>query len=1141
MYNLKKISKLIVAILLFAASFTASGQDSSHPRISLECKEKAVQWVLSRLEEQTGFDVLIRSSDVDMERKVSLRLNQVTLDTALTHIFDGTEVKWSVAERRISIFVPQIQEEPVPTPRTLQGVVKDREGNPIIGAMVMIVGTATGTSTEADGSWKLVCSAEKDSKTQLRIGMLGYETVTFPIGNKTDFDLVLQENVSNLDEVVVVAYGVQKKSLVTAAISSVDGENLAMTAPTRLDNALKGMVSGVSITASSGQPGAGTTIRIRGTGTINDSDPLYIVDGMPVSGGIEHINPADIASIEVLKDAASAAIYGSRGANGVILVTTKSGKDGKVTVNYNFSCGFQNPWRKLDMLNASEYATIMNEMNMNDGLRPIYEHPQEYGEGTDWQDEVFNKNALIMDHQASISGGNSKGNYYLSASYLYHEGIIGGNYNHSNYDRLTLRSNVNQTLFDVSNKRDWLNSMKIGVNISYSHDNSRSIPANSERGSVLGSALALSPILPVYAENPEQLLQEHPHAIVDKNGRPFTIASDEFANMPNPLAMLNMPIDKNKNDKVQGNAFIELSIWKGLKFKSSFGGDLDIFTNDGYELPYYLSSNRQNKNSSVWSTIDKGFMWQVENTLSYQGTFAEKHNLSVLLGQSASSYESQYVSGTSYKIRDSSQPNINATDQDAMERSASGSPSPKSRLASYFFRFGYNFDERYMLEFTFRRDGSSNFSPHNKWANFPSVSIGWNITNEPFMKNRPRFLTSIKLRASWGMNGNQNIGAFRYTSMMSGGADYILGIGPFISIVPGAIPSNYINSNLKWEQSEQTDVGLDVRLFENRLSFGLDWYLKRTNGMLMAMSLPGYIGNPSPIGNVGDMKNTGLEFDIAYKLQWGDWDFNVGANCSYNKNRLIKLGNETASQNYDSVLGTLGVISRAENGEPFPFFYGWKTAGIFQDTAQVNAYVNKDGQLLQPEAVPGDVIFVDYNGDGVIDDRDRTKLGKGMPDWTFGFNIGASWKGIDISALFHATVGNDIYDATLRTDYPKVNLPSYMLERWIGPGSSNHLPRLTSKANGGPNTNWRSSDLMVHDGSFLRLRSLQLGYTLPQKWTSVIFIQRLRFYFSAENLFTSTRYHGFDPEISSGGTSLGIDRGIYPQPRILSFGANVTF
>ena len=446
-----------------------------------------------------------------------------------------------------------------------------------------------------------------------------------------------------------------------------------------------------------------------------------------------------------------------------------------------------------------------------------------------------------------------------------------------------------------------------------------------------------------------------------------------------------------------------------------------------------------------------------------------------------------------------------------------------------------------MAEFTLRRDGSSNFSPANKWASFPSVSLGWNLTNEPFMAGRPAWLTRTKIRASYGMNGNQNIGAFAYTSMMQGIAGYILGTGEMTALAPGIIPRAYSNADLKWEESSQFDAGVDVGLWNNRLSLSLDYYDKRTNGMLMTMALPSYIGNSLPWGNVGNMKNAGFEFDITWKQQLGGFGYSVGANGSYNRNVLVNLGNDTGYQNYDTIQGTLGTISRAQNGEPFPYFWGYRTDGIFQSDIEAMAYVNKDGERLQSDAAAGDVKFVDVNGDGVIDDEDRVKIGKGMPDWTFGLNLSATWKGLDLTANFYAALGGSIYDASHRADYPLVNMQTYMLDRWRGPGSSNRLPRLTAEADGGKNQNWRSSDLMVYDGSFLRLRNLTLGYTLPENWTRKVLISKLRLYVNAENLLTLTAYHGLDPEISSGGTSLGIDKGVYPQARTLSAGINLSF
>ena len=1135
-----KLIKLFAAAVcaLALASGPVWAQDAGSRKISVS-RDGTVQEVLDILCDAIDGSLLVRSTDVDLSRKVSIHMEDATVNEILSRIFEGTGVKWTISGKQIQIYRPQTP-EPQQTSggsRTVSGAIVDENGAPVIGAAVMLEGTRTATTTDLDGHWTLTVP---QSARSLKIACLGYADQWLPLGRATEYAVTMKEDISLLDESVVVGYGVQKKSVVTAAISSVKGDQLSGIAPTRVDNVLKGMVSGVTITPSSGQPGSGTRVRIRGIGTINDSNPLYIVDGMPVTGGIEYINPADIESVEVLKDAASAAIYGARGANGVILVTTRQGAETGSVLSYNASYGVQNPWRMPSVLNATQYALMINEMNMNMGQAPVYDDPYSFGEGTDWVGAVMNPNAPVLDHQLSVSGGNAKMNYFLSGSYFYQEGIIGGNYNHSNYSRVTLRANNNYTVFE-NKERGFLTRLRLGTNVTYSHDNSKSIGANSEYGSVLGCALSLSPILPLYAEDPEALLAEHPTAIRDSEGRPFSIVGDQFAAMPNPVAMLHQPTDDYIQDKIVAGGYAELEILPGLVFKSSVGGDLLIIKDDGYSIPFYMNSNHQNENSSVWSTITRSFSWQVENTLSYTFTLGKAHNFTALLGQSAYSHSGAYVSGTSYKIRNVEQPYIDATDQDSNMRSASGSPDPYSRLASYFGRISYNYGERYMAEFTLRRDGSSNFSPANKWANFPSVSLGWNLTNEPFMAARPAWLDRVKVRASYGMNGNQNIGAFAYTSMMQGIAGYMLGIGSMTAIAPGIIPKAYSNADLKWEESSQFDLGVDIGLWKNQLSLSLDYYDERTNGMLMTMSLPAYIGNNLPWGNVGNMQNTGFEFDFTWKQQLGDFGYSIGANGSYNKNILLKLGNDTGYQNYDSVHGTLGTISRAENGEPFPFFWGYKTDGIFQSDIEAQAYVNDKGERLQPYATAGDVKFVDVNGDGVIDDEDRVKIGKGQPDWTFGLNLSASWKGIDLSANFYSALGGDIFDATRRADYPLVNMQTYLLNRWTGPGTSNRLPRLTAEADGGKNQNWRSSDLMVYDGSFLRLRNLTLGYTLPERWTRRILISKLRLYLNAENLFTLTSYHGMDPEISSGGTSLGIDKGVYPQARTLSAGINLTF
>lgn len=1023
-------------------------------------------------------------------------------------------------------------------------VVSGTDNEPLPGVNVVVKGnTSTGTITDFNGTFTLSAPAD----AILSISYIGFKSQEIAVKGHKDIKIVLQEDSETLDEVVVVGYGVQKKSVVTASIAKVSADDLASTAPVRMDNALKGLASGVTVTSSSGQPGAAAQIRVRGVGTIRTengaADPLYIVDGMPLEGGLDYLNPNDIASIEVLKDAASGAVYGARAANGVILVTTKTGKIGKTKVTYDFSYGWQSAWKKRDVLNASEYALMINEGAINAGIAPKFSDPYSYGQGTNWQDEVFNNNAPMMNHQVSVSGASEKVNYLFSLGFYTQDGIVGGNFDRSNYERLTLRSNTQYTLFDESKERNWLNSLKVTSNLSYARIKSTNFDDNSTWGTPLGSALALSPILNVYDETEEAIkaqfdkygtTAEYTPVYDPRNGKLFSIPG-EFGEMSNPIAKLSLPGDKHWSHKFVANFSAELQLWDNLKFKTSYGADLSFWGYDGYRPLYYLRSGESSTQSSAYSRKEDGTVWQLENVLMYDKSI-DKHSFSVLLGQSAKKSSGSYLYGSRNNITNYSRPYIDASTGLAAnaDRDAAGAPSVDATLASIFARASYNYDERYMLQVTVRRDGSSRFGPNNHYAVFPSFSLGWNLTNEKFMNKRPNWLTTTKIRLSWGRNGNENIGNFKYTVLTSPGNNAIFGSSE--NVINGVKASGLANPDLKWEESEQLDFGLDFGFFNNALTFTADYYKKKTNGMLMEMNIPFYVGEAKPIGNVGKMENSGIELEAAYKFRVSDWNFRVSANASYLKNKLIEYGNESGWENLDSFQGT-GDISRAENGKPFPFFYGYKTAGIFQNTDEVKAYKNDKGELLQPTAVPGDVRFVDVDGNGIIDANDRTDIGKGMPDWTFGFNLGVSWKNFDLNMMWQGTAGNDIYDATRRTDIATSNLPSWMLNRWTGEGTSNRIPRFVQ----GDNVNWQSSDLYVYDGSYLRLKNIQLGYTLPAALTQKVFISSLRFYVAAENLFTFTKYHGFDPEISSGGTSLGIDYGVYPQARVWTIGASLSF
>ncbi len=1031
---------------------------------------------------------------------------------------------------------------------TVKGIVKDVNGDAVIGASVLLKGTTNGTITDLDGNFSLFDVPEAST---IEISFIGYITQNVK-ASSSPLNIILKEDNKTLDEVVVIGYGVQKKSVVTAAIAKVGSDVLAQTAPTRLDNALKGLAAGVQVTTQNGQPGSGSVVRVRGIGTINNSDPLYIVDGMPVGGGIDNINPADISSIEVLKDAASAAVYGARAANGVVLVTTKRGSEGKTNVNYDFSFGWQNAWKKRDMLNASQYATLMNEASAYNNSEAKFANPESLGLGTNWQDALFNEGAPVQNHQLSISGASEKVNYYFSLGYYDQEGIVGGNYDHSNYQRFSIRSNTQYNLFDESKNRNYLKSMVIGFNVSYSRVNNRGIDAGNLTGSALGDALFMDPTMAIYAESEEDLKKiagsnysaaENGSFIRDKvSGQLLNVPSPDFNELANPLARLSLPVDKNNSDKIIANLTAELGIWDNLKYKFSWGSDLAFWGNDGYSIPFYLNKNAKNANSRVWSSMNRGYTWQIENLLTYDKTFGD-HSFAVVLGQSAQRYTSRRVGGAAYDmvayLEDKA--NIDFTTglaSDGKQSVYGGAGNPNS-LASYFGRLSYNYAERYMFQFTVRRDGSSRFGQNNKWATFPSVSLGWNLTNEKWMEERPDWLTMTKLRLSWGKNGNENIGDFRYTANVLLNNNYLFGgYGNGQTILIGSKPSGTPNPNLRWEESEQYDAGLDFGFFGNALTFTVDYFYKKTNGMLKEMAVPSYLGESKPWGNVGSMKNEGVEFELGYKFRKNDWSFGVQANLSYLKNELINLGNADGFETMDNV-HQISNISRAENGQPYPYFWGLKTAGIFQNQSEIDGYV-KDGQKIQPNAVPGDVRFVDLNGDGEINDKDKTRIGKGMPDWTFGLNLNAAYKNIDFSMLISGQWGNQIADVTRRLDCQWVNLPAEFIDRWHGEGTSNTMPRFCWNGNDN-NKNWGNfSDLYIKNGAFARIKNIQIGYTLPRNLTRKFFVERLRFYGSAENLLTLTGYKGFDPELNND-KSNGIDRGYYPQARVFTVGLNLNF
>jgi TonB-linked SusC/RagA family outer membrane protein len=975
-----------------------------------------------------------------------------------------------------------------------------------------------------DGRYELTAPAG----SELLFSYLGYtsERVTVVAG-RTVYDISLEEDSQSLEEVVVVGYGVQKKSVVTAAISRVNSGELDLETPTTVQNALKGKVSGVQITSNSGAPGGDAKIRIRGIGTVNDSNPLYVIDGMPSSNGINYLNPSDIESIEILKDAASAAIYGARGANGVVLVTTKGGKSGKATLSYEFSYGFQNPEKKQNLMNSSEYQMIMNEMGKNSGRGDNFYFPTPSAVNTDWQEALTYHNAPLVNHRISLSGGSERSTYYASFGVVDQSGIYAKGY--ADYQRYNARLNYSNTLLDTK-ERSWLNKVVFDARVSYSRTQiTGSNIGNSEAGGVLASMNMLPPTEPIYQDDPEKLAEYatvYPNYVSDDNGRAYNIIN--MREIVNPFASMKVRNNQIRTPQVfNGNFDLNFGLLPGLTFKATADFEWGFNSDRSVTPVYELNTDQKNASSNVYNMQQQSYTWQWENILQYTHSFG-KHNVGALVGTTLSSNFSQNISGQRYDLIDGSLEkgflNISgAADGDSRAR-VNGS-AYDHKLASVFGRASYNYDEKYLLEGTLRRDGSSNFGKNNQYAIFPSVSAGWVMTQEGFMENRPSWLAFAKIRLSWGQNGNENIGSFGYTSLIETG-NYRAVVGD--QLLQGAKPNGYSNPNLKWETSEQTDIGIDLRLFDS-FSLSVDYFDKQTQDMLCRVALPDYAGYASILTNKGTVSNKGWEFDASYKWKLGDVNLSAGANASYVENIVIDQGDSDVPVSIDGLGGGLGgAVTWRANGEPYGFFYGYVHDGIFQNQAEVDA-------AKQPNAQIGGIRWKDTDGKEGITGDDRVNIGKPNPDWSYGLSLSANWKTLDFNLFVQGVEGNQIYKLYRRSNVTFANWDRAWLDRWTGEGTSEWIPQIVE---GGQNGTSEVSSLYVEDGSYFRLKVIQLGFTIPDKIVKKALIGRLRLFVQGENLFTMTSYTGLDPEV---GTRNGFDGGTYPQARIWTLGANLSF
>ncbi|KAA6345080.1 TonB-dependent receptor SusC [termite gut metagenome] len=1005
--------------------------------------------------------------------------------------------------------------------KTITGQVVDGTGEPIIGANVLEKGTSNGRITDLDGKFTLTVGGN----AILTVSCVGYSAQNVPTAGKTQFTITMIEDVRSLDEVVVVGYGTVKKSDLTGAVAKVSTDDLLQLSTTDIGQALAGRVAGVDIISNSGEPGAGVKIRIRGYGTINTSDPLYVVDGFPVSN-IDHISPQDIESLEILKDASATAIYGSRGANGVVLIQTKRGKPSKKpSLSVNIYGSMSDIYRTIDLLNAWEFATIKRESWINGGatVTPVADAMFQYLidnklKGTNWVDEVT-RIGYTQNYNLNLNGGGDQVSYDIGVTYSNQEGIV--KYNNMNF--FSARAN---------NTYKVTKDIQLGMNLTYTRRERIGTTGGNYYGGLWPTILGADPTVPAwdsYTNNWGEILYS------DTNYQPAR-AAYESGNYGSGISHMFM-----------GNISLQINNigLKGLSFRAQYGTRAGFDDSISYSPIYYISANQLRQRSSLNVSRPRNSSWLGNAYFMYNNTFNKIHNLGATLGTEWQKSSSSSFSANANDVPEAENMWYLSQTADKTSYSASHSGSITS-IESFFFRSNYSYANKYLLTGTIRADGSSRFI--KKWGYFPSFSLGWNAHEENFVKNSSAndLLSQLKLRVGWGMVGNESsAGANDYIALMTTGYTYVFGG----QVREGAIQQAYANDQLTWEAAEQLNLGLDFGLWNMKLSGTIDYFVRTTRDMILAVPIPIYTGMWRTRTNSGEMRNNGLEITLKYQNKIGGLTYALSGNMSLVKNKILELGSDDPI--YGDNVGRINTpFTRTEKGREMAYFYGYKTDGIFQTQEEINnyAYTDEQGnkQLIQPNAQPGDVKFVKTANDGkALNETDRTYLGSAMPDASWGFNINLGYKNFDFAVFLQGVWGNEIANAKVQDLYSsnmvQWNMSKDMMKRWTSPGSTNKYPRVTSAD---PNQNSRFSDRYIYDGTYTRIKNVQLGYTLPKNLISKVGLKRLRFYASVDNLWVFSDYNGFDPEMGDYlGNPLqnGVDMVSYPRPRTTTFGLNLTF
>lgn len=1097
-FRIMRISTFLLMVCVFCSY--AGNAHSQNAKVSIRMNNVKLDKILNEIENQTDY-LFIYNNQVDINKITSVKVKNEAVAQVLDRILSGTGINYELEGTHIILTTEAIKDlHAQQQAKTVTGTVTDVSGGPIIGANIRIKGTTTGTITDIDGNF----SIEAEPQSVIEVSYIGYLTQETVINNQKSIRFLLKEDTKTLDEVVVIGYGVQKKADLTGSVANINTEKLNTQSNANIGQALQGKIAGVDIVSQGGAPGSGTRIMVRGIGTLNNASPLYIVDGMYMNS-IDHINPNDIASIDVLKDASSAAIYGSRAANGVIIVTTKEGSntEGKPIIDLSVNLGISTVSKFLDMLDAKGWAEVTTIARQAIG-KPALDMATDLANkpDNDWQDIMF-RPALMQNYNLSVKGGGKYSTYYTGLGYFNQDGIVKG----TNYQR-----------YNIQSKNDYKRGIfSAGTNliISFSHDK----PLHQElRGGMIGTILQSVPTLEKYDDTRE-------------GGYGGTYG--DVVNIPHPLAIIddNIMDRYNENVKIFANLYAQIELFKGLKYKLNLTPDFSFERYKNYlnKYDFGLATNsitqlteRQRRRRNIL----------VENLLTFDRTFGE-HKISALAGYTYQDSRFRHIQAYGEGLPQG----LEEIDAATTNRSNEGN-SWRSVFTSILGRVFYSYQNKYLFTATIRRDGSSKFGKNNRYGYFPSFSLGWNVAEEKFMEN-VHWLDQLKLRGGYGVLGNQEIDNYQYSSTITTGINYPDGNG---GLLQGAFPKNFANPDIKWEETAMTNVGIDFMAFNNRLSLTADYYVKNIKDILLTVPIPISSGGANdPIRNAGKIRNNGFEFNLGWMDQPNP-DISYGINLigSFNKNKVIAMGSESGSIKGGSTNQNI-TTSETKAGYPIGGYWLISTAGYFNSQEEVDAYA-KDGKKIQPAAEPGDIKFVDANNDGVINDDDRVFQGSPFPDFTFALNGNMRYKNFDLSIGLQGVLGNKIYNATRQTleDVTKgSNFLASCLDYWTPENKNASHPRLTWDD---PNRNTRAeSDRYLENGSYLRLRSVQLGYTFPQTWFKGA-IQHARVYINAENLFTITSYSGYSPDVNADNANYrGFDNFIYPTNRTFMLGLNVTF